>query len=164
MDELLDNVCVCVCVCVCAGYGAALNTAGVELGSTVGVWGCGAVGLAAIMGCKEAGAKRIIAVDINPDKWPKGESLSVGSVSIGRSVFHTSFPSHVTSCPIPITCSAQEFGATEFLNPLDHDRPTQQVLVEMTDGGLDYSFECIGNVKTMVSTHTHTHTHTHMLW
>ena len=68
------------CVCVCAGYGAALNTAGVEPGSTVGVWGCGAVGLAAIMGCKEAGAKRIIAVDINPDKWPKGEQQSVGGV------------------------------------------------------------------------------------
>ena len=55
------------------GYGAALNTAGVEPGSTVGVWGCGAVGLAVIMGCKAAGAARIIAVDINPDKWTIGE-------------------------------------------------------------------------------------------
>jgi len=54
------------------GYGAALNTAKVEPGSTVGVWGCGAVGLAVIMGCKAAGAKRIIAVDINPNKWTKG--------------------------------------------------------------------------------------------
>ena len=54
------------------GYGAALNTAKVEPGSSTAVWGCGAVGLAVIMGCKEAGASRIIAVDINPDKWPKG--------------------------------------------------------------------------------------------
>ncbi len=49
--------------------------------------------------------------------------------------------------------TAQEFGATEFLNPLEHSSPTQQVVAELTDGGLDYSFECIGNVKTMVSTH-----------
>ena len=54
------------------GYGAVLNTAKVEAGSVVGVWGCGAVGLAVIMGCKKAGASRIIAVDINPDKWEKG--------------------------------------------------------------------------------------------
>ena len=55
-------------------YGAVLNTAKVEPGSSVATWGCGAVGLAVIdiMGCKEAGASRIIAVDINPDKWPKG--------------------------------------------------------------------------------------------
>jgi len=53
----------------------------------------GAVGLAAVMGCKKAGAKRIIAVDINPTK----EKI------------------------------AREFGATEFFNPKDHDRPTQQV-------------------------------------
>ena len=46
---------------------------------------------------------------------------------------------------------AKEFGATEFFNPQDHDRPAQQVLAELTDGGLDYSFECIGNVTTMVS-------------
>ena len=59
--------------CCCVGYGAALNTAGVEQGSTVGVWGCGAVGLAVIMGCKTAGASRIIAVDINPDKWKTGK-------------------------------------------------------------------------------------------
>ena len=45
---------------------------------------------------------------------------------------------------------AKEFGATEFVNPRDHERPIQQVLVEMTDGGLDYTFECIGNVSTMV--------------
>ncbi|XP_065909980.1 alcohol dehydrogenase class-3 chain L-like [Dysidea avara] len=110
----LDKVCLLGCG-VSTGYGAALNTAKVEAGSTVAVWGLGAVGLAVIMGCKEVGAKRIIAVDINPDKWPL----------------------------------AQQFGATEFFNPKDHDRPSQQVLVELTDGGLDYTFECIGNVTTM---------------
>ncbi|XP_064389338.1 alcohol dehydrogenase class-3-like [Halichondria panicea] len=110
----LDKVCLLGCG-IPTGYGAALNTAGVEAGSVVGVWGCGAVGLAVIMGCKKAGASRIIAVDINNDKWP----------------------------------TAQEFGATEFLNPLEHSSPTQQVVAELTDGGLDYSFECIGNVKTM---------------
>lgn len=65
----------------------------VEEGSSVAIWGVGAVGLAVIMGCKKAGAKRIIAVDINPTK----EKV------------------------------AREFGATEFFNPKDHDRPAQQV-------------------------------------
>ena len=46
--------------------------------------------------------------------------------------------------------AAKEFGATDFVNPKEYDRPIQQVLAEMTDGGLDYTFECIGNVLTMV--------------
>lgn len=75
----------------------------------------GAVGLAVALGCKKAGASRIIGIDINPDK------------------FNT----------------AQKFGCTEFLNPKDFDKPIQQVLVDKTDGGIDYSFECIGNVATM---------------
>lgn len=45
---------------------------------------------------------------------------------------------------------AKRFGATEFVNPKDHSKPIQEVLVEMTDGGVDYSFECIGNVGIMV--------------
>lgn len=52
---------------------------------------------------------------------------------------------------------AKQFGCTEFFNPKDHDRPTQQVLAELTNGGLDFTFECCGNVETMraalVSTH-----------
>lgn len=72
--------------------------------------------MAAIMGCKVAGATRIIGIDINPAKFEK----------------------------------AKEFGATEFVNPKDHSKPIQEVLVEMTDGGVDYSFECIGNVQIMV--------------
>jgi len=110
----LEKVCLLGCG-ISTGYGAALNTAKVEPGSTTAVWGLGAVGLAVIMGCKAAGASRIIGIDINPDKFP----------------------------------TAKEFGCTEFVNPKDHQRPIQQVLVEMTDGGLDYTFECIGNVATM---------------
>ena len=56
-----------------SGYGAVLNTAKVEAGSNVAVFGLGAVGLAVIMGCKVVGAARIIAIDINPNKWSKGE-------------------------------------------------------------------------------------------
>ena len=57
------------------GYGAALNTAKVEAGSSVAIWGCGAVGLATIMGCKAAGASRIIAVDIKQEKENTGMYL-----------------------------------------------------------------------------------------
>lgn len=46
---------------------------------------------------------------------------------------------------------AKKFGATEFVNPKDHSKPIQEVLVELTDGGVDYSFECIGNVGIMVN-------------
>jgi len=46
---------------------------------------------------------------------------------------------------------AKLFGATDFVNPLKYEKPIQDVLIEMTDGGLDYTFECIGNVKTMAS-------------
>lgn len=88
----------------------------VEAGSTCAVFGLGALGLAAIMGCKAAGAARIIGIDLNPGK------------------FNT----------------AREFGATDVINPADPGKPIQEVLVEMTDGGVDYSFECVGNVTVMV--------------
>ncbi|MCP6237277.1 zinc-binding dehydrogenase, partial [Klebsiella pneumoniae] len=42
---------------------------------------------------------------------------------------------------------AKQFGATEFVNPKDYDRPVQEVIVEMTGWGVDHSFECIGNVN-----------------
>ena len=45
---------------------------------------------------------------------------------------------------------ATSFGATRFVNPNDYDRPIEEVIRELTDGGADYTFECIGNVKTMV--------------
>ncbi|MCB1837837.1 MAG: S-(hydroxymethyl)glutathione dehydrogenase/class III alcohol dehydrogenase [Alcanivoracaceae bacterium] len=44
---------------------------------------------------------------------------------------------------------AKEMGATDFVNPKDHDKPIQEVIVAMTDGGVDFSFECIGNVNVM---------------
>ena len=68
----LDKVCLLGCG-VSTGYGAALNTANVEPGSTCAVWGLGAVGLAVMMGCKKAGAARIIGVDINPTKFERGK-------------------------------------------------------------------------------------------
>lgn len=87
----------------------------VEPGSTCAVFGLGAVGLATVMGCARAGAKRIIGIDINESKFAVAEA----------------------------------FGATEFINPKKYDKPIQQVLIDLTDGGVDYSFECIGNVQTM---------------
>jgi len=110
----LDKVCLLGCG-ISTGYGAALNSANVEEGSTCAIWGIGAVGLAVIMGCKERGASKIIAIDINNDK------IEV----------------------------AKQFGATDFVNPKEHDLPIAQVLANMTDGGLDYTFECVGNVHTM---------------
>jgi len=70
----LDRVCLLGCG-ICTGYGAAVNSAKVEAGSTCAVFGLGAVGLAAVMGCAAAGASRIIAIDINPDKFEKAKVL-----------------------------------------------------------------------------------------
>ncbi|XP_017281680.1 alcohol dehydrogenase 1 [Kryptolebias marmoratus] len=112
----LEKVCLIGCG-ICTGYGAAVNTAKVEPGSTCAVFGLGAVGLAAVMGCKAAGAKRIIAVDLNPDKAEKAKVL----------------------------------GATDFVNPKDHNKPIHEVLAGMTNGGVDYSVECVGNVEVMRS-------------
>lgn len=89
----------------------------VEPGSVCAVFGLGAVGLAAVMGCKNAGAARIIAVDINEQKFEK----------------------------------AKVFGATDFVNPKAHKKPVSEVLAEMTNGGVDFSLECVGNVAVMVS-------------
>lgn len=90
----------------------------VEAGTTCAIFGLGAVGLAVALGCKKAGAARIIGIDINSSKFE----------------------------------AAKQFGCTEFLNPNDFaGKPIQQVLVESTDGGVDYSFECIGNVNIMRS-------------
>lgn len=112
----LDKVCLFGCG-VTTGIGAVEKTAQVEEDAVTAVFGLGAIGLAVIQGLKKANAKRIIAIDMNPDKW----SL------------------------------AKEMGATDFINPADYDRPIQEVIVEMTDGGVDYSFECIGNVEVMKS-------------
>jgi S-(hydroxymethyl)glutathione dehydrogenase/alcohol dehydrogenase len=110
----LDKVCLLGCG-VTTGIGAVFNTAGVEEGSTVAVFGLGAIGLSVIQGARMANASRIIAIDINPSKFD----------------------------------FAKQLGATECVNPKDYDDPIQQVIVELTDGGVDYSFECIGNVNIM---------------
>ncbi|OHV13097.1 S-(hydroxymethyl)glutathione dehydrogenase/class III alcohol dehydrogenase [Kushneria phosphatilytica] len=110
----LDKVCLLGCG-ITTGIGAVRNTAGVEPGSTVAVFGLGAIGLSVIQGAHLAKAARVIAVDINPEKFD----------------------------------FARQMGATDCINPNDYDRPFQEVLVDMTDGGVDYSFECIGNVNVM---------------
>ncbi|TWG92191.1 S-(hydroxymethyl)glutathione dehydrogenase/alcohol dehydrogenase [Luteimonas sp. J16] len=100
---------------VTTGIGAVHNTAKVQEGDSVAVFGLGAIGLAVIQGAKQARAGRIIAIDTNPAKFEL----------------------------------ARRMGATECVNPKDHDKPIQQVIVEMTGWGVDHSFECIGNVEVM---------------
>ena len=112
----LEKVCLLGCG-ITTGIGAVLNTAKVEAGATVAVFGLGGVGLGAIQGAVLAKAERIIAVDINE----------------GKEEF------------------ARQLGATDFVNPKKYDNPIQEVLVELTDGGVDYSFECVGNVNLMRS-------------
>ncbi len=112
----LNKVCLLGCG-VTTGIGAVLNTAKVEAGATVAVFGLGGIGLSVLIGAVMAGAERIIAVDTNPSKF----------------------------------AIAKEFGATDCINPKDYDQPIQEVLVDLTDGGVDYSFECIGNVDVMRS-------------
>ncbi len=112
----LDKICLLGCG-VTTGIGAVLNTAKVEAGSTVAVFGLGGIGLSVIQGAVMAKAERIIAIDTNSTK----ETL------------------------------ARQFGATDFINPKDYNDSIQEVIVELTDGGVDYSFECIGNVNVMRS-------------
>lgn len=101
---------------ITTGIGAVLNTAKVEEGSNVAVFGLGGVGLACIQGAKIAKASKIIAVDINVNKFDLAKKL----------------------------------GATDCVNPKDYpDRKIQDVIVDMTDGGVDFSFEAIGLAETM---------------
>ena len=112
----MDKICLLGCG-VTTGIGAVLNTAKVEPGSTVAVFGLGGIGLSVIQGAVMAKAERIIAIDVNDSK----ETM------------------------------ARQFGATDFINPTKYSDPIQDVIVELTDGGVDYSFECIGNVNVMRS-------------
>ena len=118
----LDKVALLGCG-VTTGIGAVHNTAKVEEGATAAVFGLGAIGLAAIQGLVQAKASRIIAIDMNEDKFEL----------------------------------AKKMGATDFINPSTFDKPIQEVIVDMTDGGVDYSFECIGNVDVMRSALESTH-------
>lgn len=112
----LDKVCVLSCG-ISTGLGATLNVAKPPKGSTVAIFGLGAVGLAAAEGARMAGASRIIGVDLNSNRFEE----------------------------------AKKFGVTEFVNPKDYKKPVQEVLAEMTDGGVDRSVECTGSIKAMIS-------------
>ena len=112
----LDKVCLLGCG-ITTGIGAVLNTAKVEPGSTVAVFGLGGIGLSVIQGAVMAKASRIIAIDINDSKFEMAKLL----------------------------------GATDCVNPKNFDKPIQEVIVDLTEGGVDYSFECVGNVQLMRS-------------
>jgi S-(hydroxymethyl)glutathione dehydrogenase/alcohol dehydrogenase len=113
-DAPFDKVCLIGCG-VTTGLGAVINTAKVEPGSNVVVFGLGGIGLSVIQGAKMVGANKIIGVDINSDKRPL----------------------------------AEKYGMTHFVNPQEIDGDLVAYLVELTGGGADYSFECVGNVKLM---------------
>ncbi len=112
-DAPFDTSCYIGCG-VTTGVGAVVNTAKVEPGSTVAVFGLGGIGLNVIQGARLAGATRIIGIDINPDREEWG----------------------------------RKFGMTDFVNPRDVGDIVHH-LVQMTDGGVDYSFECIGKTDVM---------------
>lgn len=111
-----DRTCLLGCG-VTTGYGAAINTANVQKGDNVAVFGAGCVGLSVVQGAKQREAGKIIVVDINDSKkeW------------------------------------AELFGATDFVNPtkLPEGQTIVDKLIEMTDGGLEYTFDCTGNVIVM---------------
>ena len=112
-DAPFDKVCYIGCG-VTTGLGAVMNTAKVEPGSSVAVFGLGGIGLNVVQGARLVGADRIIGVDLNPAR----------------------------------TTLAERFGMTDFINPKDVD-DVVAAIVDLTDGGVDYSFECIGNVEVM---------------
>ena len=113
-DAPFEKVCYIGCG-VTTGIGAVINTAKVEPGANVVVFGLGGIGLNVIQGARLVGANKIIGVDINPRR----KTL------------------------------AERFGMTHFVNPKEVGGDLVQHLVSLTDGGADYSFECVGNVDLM---------------
>lgn len=113
-DAPFDKVCYIGCG-VTTGVGAVVNTAKVEPGSNVVIFGLGGIGLNVIQACRMVGANMIVGVDLNPARKALGE----------------------------------KFGMTHFVNPKEVEGDLVPYLVDLTKGGADYSFECIGNVKTM---------------
>lgn len=113
-DAPFDKVCYIGCG-VTTGVGAVVNTAKVEPGANVVVFGLGGIGLNVIQGARMVGANMIVGVDLNPKKRALAEKL----------------------------------GMTHFVNPSEVEGDLVPYLVELTNGGADYSFECIGNVKVM---------------
>jgi len=113
-DAPFEKICYIGCG-VTTGIGAVLNTAGVQPGDNVVVFGLGGIGLNVVQGARMAGAGIIVGVDINP----------------GRKAM------------------AEKFGMTHFVNPAEVEGDLVPYLVDLTKGGADYSFECIGNVDVM---------------
>ncbi|OKH29870.1 S-(hydroxymethyl)glutathione dehydrogenase/class III alcohol dehydrogenase [Calothrix sp. HK-06] len=113
-DAPFDKVCYIGCG-VTTGIGAVINTAKVEPGANVVVFGLGGIGLNVIQAARMVGANMIIGVDINPSK----------------------------------KALAEKFGMTHFVNPQEIDSDIVPYLVNLTKGGADYTFECIGNVNIM---------------
>jgi S-(hydroxymethyl)glutathione dehydrogenase/alcohol dehydrogenase len=113
-DAPFDKICYIGCG-VTTGIGAVINTAKVEAGANVVVFGLGGIGLNVIQGARLVGANMIVGVDTNPAKQALGE----------------------------------RFGMTHFVNPKEVGGELAPYLVDLTGGGADYSFECIGNVTTM---------------
>ena len=113
-DAPFDKVCYIGCG-VTTGIGAVINTAKVEAGARVVVFGRGGIGLNVVQGARLVGADMIIGVDINPRR----------------------------------RALAEKFGMTHFVNPTEVEGDLVPYLVDLTKGGADYSFECIGNVATM---------------
>jgi len=113
-DAPFDKVCYIGCG-VTTGIGAVINTAQVEPGANVVVFGLGGIGLNVVQGARLVGANMIVGVDLNPDRKTLGES----------------------------------FGMTHFINPNEVEGDLVAYLVDLTKGGADYSFECIGNVEVM---------------
>ena len=113
-DAPFDTVCYIGCG-VTTGLGAVINTAKVEPGANVVVFGLGGIGLNVIQGARLAGANMIVGVDLNPSRKPL----------------------------------AEKFGMTHFVNPKEVEGDLVPWLVNLTKGGADYSFECIGNVEVM---------------
>ncbi|WP_299618749.1 S-(hydroxymethyl)glutathione dehydrogenase/class III alcohol dehydrogenase [Pelagibius sp.] len=113
-DAPFDKICYIGCG-VTTGVGAVVNTANVEPGANVVVFGLGGIGLNVIQGARLVGANMIVGVDTNPAK----------------------------------KALAEQFGMTHFVNPKEVEGDIAPYLVDLTGGGADYSFECIGNVNTM---------------
>ena len=114
-DAPFDKVCYIGCG-VTTGIGAVINTARVQAGENVAVFGLGGIGLNVIQAARMVGADKIIGIDLNPAR----EEI------------------------------ARKFGMTHFVNPdvVGRDKVVQAVQ-DLTDGGVDFSFECIGNVQVM---------------
>jgi len=113
-DAPFEKVCYIGCG-VTTGIGAVINTAKVEPGAKVVVFGLGGIGLNVVQGARLAGAEMIVGVDLNPGRIPM----------------------------------AEKFGMTHYVNPSEVEGDLVPYLVNLTKGGADYSFECIGNVKVM---------------